>query len=206
MGTKRTYVVLLLLIVGVACLQFQCNKSLDCANNRYGFEIGIKAYPDKDSVKVGDTLWLEMNEPTTLKDGGTGNMVDYSGAANLGSVISFHRLSPANEFTEPSAGKFKMLLIEGRQVESIDSTWERQYLFAELDQFYVFKIGIISKDTGIFRLIFSNAANIYRNSDRCTKAAFSINFKNTDQHYHLNPFYTGDTSIVGGDYYFRVYE
>jgi hypothetical protein len=205
MVTKRPYLILLPLLVGFASLQFQCNKRLGCEKNVYGFSMGIKAYPDKDSVKVGDTIWFEINEPTTLEDGISRNMIDYSGAANLGSVMNFHHLSPDNEFTEPSAEKFRIILSKGRQVSSRDSTFERQYLFREENQLYLFKIGVIPKDSGTFRVFFTDAANVYRNQDECTKATFSILFEHTNQHYYLSPTYNGDTTIRGGDYYFKVY-
>jgi hypothetical protein len=156
-------------------------------------------------VKVGDTIWFEINEPTTLEDGISRTMIDYSGAANLGSAVTFNRLSSTNEFTERAAGKFRILLNKGVQTRSIDSSFAIEYLFSEVNEHYLFKIGIIPKDTGTYGLIFSNAANVYRKNDQCTKASFSILFENTNQHYPLNPFYTGDTTIRGGDYYFKVY-
>jgi hypothetical protein len=203
MGTRKIEIVLLMM-VGFASLQFQCNKRLGCEKNVYGFSMGITAYPDKDSVKVGDTIWFDINEPTTLNNGQTGNMVDYSGAANLGCVVNFDRLSAANEFTEGSAGKFQILLNKGIQTRSIDSSFAREYLFREENKFYLFEIGIIPKDTGTYRILFSDAANVYRKKDNCTKAVFYLLFKNTDQHYPLNPFYNGDTTLIGRDYYFRV--
>jgi hypothetical protein len=204
MVTKRAHIVSILLLIGIASLQFQCNKGLRCAETVYGFGISIKAYPDNEILKIGDTLWFDINEATTLKDG-TGNMVDYSGAVNLGCVVNFDRLSPANQFTEASADRFRFLLNKGQQTQSIDATFAREYLFREENGLYLFQLGIIPKDTGTFRVLFSDAANVYRKQDKCTKATFSLLFKNTDQHYYLSPFYNGDTSLVGRDYYFKVY-
>lgn len=38
-----------------------CRK--DCSRTDYSFEIAAKAYPDLDSIRVGDTVWVEVNEP-----------------------------------------------------------------------------------------------------------------------------------------------
>jgi hypothetical protein len=56
--------------------------------------MAIKASPDLDSIHINDTIWLEVNEPTILKDVQTGKDVNYSGAANLGSAIGFEKVSP----------------------------------------------------------------------------------------------------------------
>src|SRR5689334_11622357 len=92
MVIKTNDSILFLSLIALMCIYAQCNKRLDCANTVYSFEMGIKAYPDKDSINVGDTIWLEVNEPTTLKDVFSGKMIDYSGAVNLGSFVSFSKL------------------------------------------------------------------------------------------------------------------
>ncbi len=66
-----------------------CNKDFDCRGTIYSFEAFYKAYPDKDSIKINDTIWIESNTPTQLKDLISNRMVDYSGAANLGTAIDY---------------------------------------------------------------------------------------------------------------------
>ncbi len=94
---KKPYIALLLFIViGFGGWQFQCRR--DCRGAVYNFEMGIKAYPDKDSINVGDTVWLEVNEPTTLTDVQTGRTINYSEAANLGLTIGIAELISVNTF------------------------------------------------------------------------------------------------------------
>lgn len=52
----------------------------------------------------------------------------------------------------------------------------------------------------------SNASNVFRKNNNCTKANFEINFKNTNQHLNLNKisFPDVDLSEGGGVYLFRV--
>jgi hypothetical protein len=204
MAIKKTYL-LFLVLLGTAGLHFQCNKKFGCAETVYSFGMGIKAYPDKDSINIGDTIWLEINEPTTLKDAISGAMIDYSKASNLGSAIAFQSLSTSSgQFTVNAAQKFNLLIVQGTETANVDPTLIHEFLLAEVNNRYVFKIGAIPKETGIFRMIFSNASNVYRTSDKCTKAGFSINFKNTNQHYYLNPNFQGGPTPIGGDYYFKV--
>ena len=110
--------------------------------------MGIKAYPNQDSIHVGDTVWIEVNEPTTLRDAFSGKMIDYSGTANLGSVISFQAYSSiTGQFTVNAANKFDFVVAKGTQVTSMDESLDRQYIFKEENQRNVFKLAIIAKET-----------------------------------------------------------
>ncbi len=184
---------------------FRCNKPFGCAGAVYNFEMGIKAFPDKDSIHIGDTVWLLIDEPTTLKEVQTGRVIDYSGAANLGSAIGFQTFSlDRGQFTVDAAQKFNFSIVQGVETANVNPALYHEYLFSEVNNRYIFKLGVIPKEKGLFRLVFSNAANVYRKNDKCTKANFTLNFNNTNQHYYLNPNYQGGT-FVGGDYYFKVY-
>jgi len=204
MITNKYIILALVALSGVLSLQFECNKKFNCAENVYGFDLGIKAYPDKDSINVGDTLWLEVNSPTTLKDFRSGSMVDYSGAENLGSFIAFSKVEGATPKWVDAANKFNYKLIYGQDVTRSHFELGHEYTFIERNKQFQFLLAIIPKEKGTFRLGFSNAANVYRQKDKCTKANFNLNFKNTNQHYYLSPFYQGGT-FAGGDYYFEVY-
>lgn len=187
-------------------LQFQCKKGIGCSGSVYSFALGLKAYPDQDSLHIGDTIWLEVDALTTLTDLQTGQEIDYSGAANLGSAIAFQALSrETGQFTIDAVEKFNFILIYGREIGNRSPSLYKGYNFAEVNGRYVFKLGLIPKEKGIFGLIFSNADNVYRKTDNCTKASFGLTFKNTNQHYYLNPNFQGGPTPVGGDYYFKVY-
>lgn len=83
----------------------------------------------------------------------------------------------------------------------------REYLFIQQGVNYSFKLGIVCIQKGVFGFGFSNAANLYRLSDKCTKASFIINVENTHQHYYLNPNINSvnfDTTKSSGSYYFKV--
>ena len=194
-----------LMIFAVSLSSIQCGKGgINCTESIYSFNLGVKAYPDKDSLRIGDTLWFEINEPTTLKDARSGQMIDYSGAENLGSVISFHQLSASKQFSIPASNQFLFGLMKGQEKSVLDPSFEKQYVFSEEGQYYKFNLWIIPKQTGSYRILLSNAANVYRKSEKCKKAGFSINFKGTNQHYYQSPAYQGETA-ASGVYYFKVY-
>jgi hypothetical protein len=166
----------------------------------------IKAYPDFDSINIGDTVFLEINQSTTLIDIGTNSPVSFTNAANLGTAISIGELISPNMVNQFVNKDFYFNLIFGMTVSRPDSNNYREYLFAETSQTYRFKLGIIPKKIGIFKLFVSNAANVYRSNDECTKASFAINFENTNQHLYLNEVsFPGIIPPAGGGIYlFKV--
>jgi hypothetical protein len=89
MYSNKHNTVLILMLLSLVSVYATCHKHLDCRETVYNFEMGIKDYPDKDSINVGDTIWLEVNEPVILKDIQTGKDVNYSSANNLGSAMAF---------------------------------------------------------------------------------------------------------------------
>jgi len=198
---------LFLVLLSVTCIYATCRKHpLDCSRTVANFELGIKAYPNLDSIHLNDTIWVEVDEPTVLTDISTGKSIDYSGASNLGSAIWFEKVSPTTgQFITGVVDRFNFFLVKGINVTNTAPDIYKEYFFAEENGRYVFKVGVIPKEKGIFGLVFSNASSVIRKNDNCTKASFVLNFKNTNQHYYLNPNYTGGPVAPGGAYYFKVY-
>lgn len=175
----------------------------DCADTMYNFEIGIKAYPDKEVLAIGDTLWLEVAAPTELKDKLTGQSVDFSGSKNLSSVVSFAKRDENEDFLIKAANKFNLLLVKGSYASSGDPDSFYEYRLTESGGFYRFKLGVVTKEKGIFRIAFSNATNVSKSKKPCIKASFEINFVDTEVHYNLFPHFGGDPTKPGA-YCFRV--
>lgn len=201
--------------LSVILLTNSCGKlRLDCANTTYTFQTGIKAYPDKDSVRVGDTIWFESTIPTSLSDIGTKKIIDYSSAGNLGTDLSLDRMtggSISNPGTIYAANEFKYVLSKGKTVEKISNVPDRirEYLYMETGDQYYLKVGIIPQKAGIYMLSVGNPQNVFRNSDKCTKAKYFINFENTRQHLYLyqnnRPGYKIEGLELTNTYCFKVY-
>lgn len=101
-----------------------------------------------------------------------------------------------------AADEFIYVLVEGTEKNPIRPRY-RESMDSQKNGRYFLKVGIMPKSKGTFSVVFGNAANVYRKNDKCTKANFTLNFKNTNQHYYLSPFYQGGAFV--GDYYFKVY-
>ncbi len=195
-----------ILLLPLTSLLSTCIKSLDCYRNKHSFLTGIKAYPDKDSIAIGDTIFFEFDEPTTLKDQITNQSINYDNAANLGTDFGFGELIATNQVSDQAAGKFNYYLILGREIKRSDSNKYREYNFAEISSRYKFKLAIIPQQKGVFKLFVGNAANVYRTTDKCTKSFFTIDFMNTNQHLYLNEVsFPGNIPPPGGGIYlFKV--
>jgi len=189
-----------------------CNKHFDCRGSIYSFEAFYKAYPAEDSIRVNDTIWIEMNTPTRLKDLSYDRTVDYSGAANFGTVISYVEITGGdllNPGVIPAANDFENTIIDGSPVKPINLEQLREFQFKEENGMYLFKVGIVPRKTGLFMIGAENAANVYRKNDNCTKADFSMTFKDTNQHLYLyeqkRPGYILSDSDREHLYAFKVY-
>ncbi len=179
--------ILILLLIFEISISSSCNK-LNCANTVYNFQISGKIYPDKDSIHIGDTIWVEINASTQFIDITSGKIIDYSGAINLGNALSvdiFTGGSISDPGTAYAANKFNYFLLAGNSVNNSFTERIREYLFSENNSKYSFKLAIIPLLKGIYTIAISNAANVYRQSDKCAKASFEINLQNTNQHLYF---------------------
>jgi len=165
-----------------------CNKNFDCRGSIYSFETFYKASLYADSVRINDTIWIELNASTHFKDLTSNRTVDYSGAANFGTVISYLEFTGGDVQSPgviPAANNFENILIKGSSVKPIDPEQLRDFLFKEENEMYKFKVGILPKKKGTFAIAPSNAGSVYQKNDKCTKADFSLTFKDTNQHLYL---------------------
>jgi hypothetical protein len=180
----------ILVFISMTATFSTCKKGgLGCVNNVYNFRTEAQAYPDKDSIKLGDTLWIKVNSLTTLIDLNSNQTVDFSGASNLGNAISIVKFTGNGSISDPAAdyaaNDFKYVAVIGVQVNNPFIEGIREYLFAEDFNQYKFKLAIIPQKIGVYSIGISNSVNVGRQSDKCTKAGFEFYFANTDQHLYL---------------------
>jgi hypothetical protein len=191
---------ILLIIVALSTIYATCKKN--CVTAAYTFKIGVKANPNLDSINIGDTIWLDINESTSLNNIPSGTLINFSNATNLGSNIGFQEVLSATQFRN-AANDFNFKVISGVETSNTNPQLFREYLFAEENNRYVFKLAVVPGVIGVYRLVFGNAANVSRNNSNCERASFQIDFKDTDQHVYLYPGGAG-TPPGGGTYYFKV--
>ncbi len=209
MATKSFTLAALLFIIVITSIYSTCKKGgLGCANAIYSFKISENLTPDKDSILIGDTIFLKVNALTNLNDLQSGNLVDYSNVTNLGNVVTFLRfLSP--DKVQGAINNFKLIMLKGAKVNSVDPLSQQEVLFGEESGAYKLNLAIVAKDTGRFVITIGNSANVYRKNDNCTKANFTISFDGVDQHFYLLHLWRPDLVLDEQGktkvYYFKVF-
>lgn len=204
MVTNIKIITLLLFIYTITAFS-TCKKNiLGCTESSIFFNVDTKVYPDKDSINIGDTIYVEVNIPTTIADQNN-NQVNYSNANNLGTVIGFVKLTNVSPIKlDDAVADFSYSLIAGKEIQSSNAQLLKEYLFEESNGRYLFKLIIIPKSSGTFSFNLGNATNVIREGNSCPKASFNFLLKNTtNQHYYLYPGGSGITP-AGSDYYFYV--
>jgi len=199
-------------LIFFTCIYATCHKQWDCSQTVYSFEGNYKAYPNFDSIHINDTIWLELNMSTQLKDLLTGQVIDYSGAENLGMAMGYLELiggSFSDPGSIPAANNFNNVLIKGRELPSLSPEQTRAFRFIEENGIYKFKLGVVPKKKGLFAIGPGNSANVYTSKNKCAKAGFNLTFNDTDQHIYLyelsRPGYTPSEYERTHIYCFKVY-
>jgi len=182
-----------------------CKKHvLGCPESSYSFIIDAQVLPDKDTISIGDTVWVEINSSDVFTDQNSSRQVNFSDAANLGTDMGFARLVSTSPVQLANAvNDFDYILLAGKEIASANPTLIKMFLISDINGMYRFKLGIIAKNRGTYRFNLGNAVGVYRKGDPCPKADFEMRLVQTDQHYYLYPGGTGVTPS-GADYYFYV--
>jgi hypothetical protein len=169
----------------ITCVFASCNKN--CNEADYSFAIKAFIQQGFDSVNVNDTIWLEVDEPTTLRDEYSNKNIDFSNISVSGitlSALKFVGGSVSDPGTVYATDKFNVKVITSSAKANPQSqTLAEVYLSEEANRFR-FKCGIIPKDTGTFALGISNGGGV-RKENKCEKAEFKFSFANTNQHLYL---------------------
>jgi hypothetical protein len=203
MATNKYRLITLLFVTSLFLIKCDCKKlQLDCTKVQNEFVLPVKSYPNKDSINLGDTIFLEINESISFVDIRTNQTITFNGAENLGSAIGFQMYDSVTKNWLDAVDQFFFFLTKGRESANTNNKLYKEYLFSEQNGLYLFKLGVVPKQNGLFRLVFSNSNNTYRKDDKCTKANFTINFKETNHNRHLVG-YTGP-DVQGGDLNFYV--
>jgi hypothetical protein len=181
--------VIVLSFILITCVFGKCVKERPCpfpgTGLHYSFSLLSKITPSTDSIKLGDTIWVNVNTRNTLFDSKTGDSIFYSGAINLGVDISIDKML-GNKERKGCASCFTLIPVKGKFIyDDTDTARGRDYIFVEDNNNYVFTLAMIPKERGTFAMAISDALNVYRSTDRCPSAAFTMKIENANQHLDL---------------------
>jgi hypothetical protein len=168
----------------------------------YKFELPVKILPDTDTLHLGDSLTIIIDESNSFVELQSGTLVPFKRAANLGSAISFGRRDLTTGSFEYAANDFDFTLVKGKEYREINPSLTRTYLLLEENNRYRLHLVIKPQKPGLYKIILSNSVNTYRESAPCDKANFTTILQETNHNRHLVRLESED--VPGGDFYFVV--
>ncbi|HEY8935542.1 MAG TPA: hypothetical protein VIM65_10000 [Cyclobacteriaceae bacterium] len=154
----------------------------------YAFSVTASISPSRDTVSVGDTLYLESSFPTKLPDNRTGKIVDYSNSVDLSGSIGFADFNKFGTTTDSTTTKYMhYVVVEGDVYndKSMPVYWNgNRTRYEEKDGYYKLKIGMIPQKKGMYQFSLGNPFSNGQAGHSNRSASFTISFVNTEQHLH----------------------
>ncbi len=202
-------------ILLVSIIIYGCHKLCTPAN--YSLTGGVSTInPDKDSLRVGDTLWFNCSFSVMLRYKNINNndseTIDLTGASNVVTDIHFNAIPKKDSLTEaldsftitPSVGKVN--------INSLASDAAETVTFVQKTNNYDLSFGIVAQKKGIYVI---TILDIYQITKNCTKASVKIPLSSSiNQHlYFLDSIYYPGSRYepaipeieLTHDYCFKVY-
>lgn len=198
-------------IIFASCIAFLvssigCGKN--CKDARYSFSMHESFSPEKDSISIGDTLWINSSHSTTFQDLQSYANVDFSNS-QIGSNIRILRFPDTSQNVIGGIYNFDIIKIYGNEVGNDNIPSENKgYYYEEVDTGYLLKLGFIAKEKGVYGISLGNSIGIVQKKGGCEKATIEIDNSNLNTHlYYYENFFPGDTTSIYTKthvYFFKV--
>lgn len=149
-------------------------------------------YPEKDSILVGDTLWVKSLHSTTFTDLISNTQVDFSNS-NPGTNIGILNFPDTSQEVIGAVYDFDIIKINGNEIGNDNIPSETKgFYFKEKDNNYLLNIGFIAKRKGVYVISLGNSIGIVQRKGGCEKASIEIDNNNADNHlYYYENFFHG---------------
>ena len=173
------YLITVLIII-VLLSETGCGKG--CVEAQYNFNMQEVFYPERDSILIGDTLFIEASHSTTFNDTLTNKLIDFSGS-NIGGSLRVLRLPDSSTIAVGGMNDFNILVLKGSAVgnDYIPSE-NKEFVFGESNNNYDLKIGFVAKQKGLFLMSLGNSLGIIKKRGGCEKANILITNANINNH------------------------
>ncbi len=184
---------------GYVLLQFLgCGKT--CEQVSYNFSMAEQFFPEVDSIKIGDTLWVIAQHSVIFKDANSGNDISYSGS-KLGLNIVASNLTDSANVASGNIGafnSFNTVIVYGSAVGNDNLPDQNKGVnFEERNDSFLLKVAFIPKQKGVYGISLGNGAAVRKNHG-CELAAFEID--NSNQNNHLYYYQNSRPGYVMSDY------
>lgn len=159
-----------------------CTKP--CHEPDYDFSVYESFSPEKDSMNVGDTLYLNWEILKMQKDKNTGTLINFSNLGNLGDNLVISDITKFHDAKREAADSFSYINIYGKIYS--DNYGAKQFQFMETDSSYLLKVGLIPLKAGLYVFTIPDATGIYRNGHvKCGIGDYAVLNANVNKHLYL---------------------
>lgn len=153
-----------------------------CVEAQYNFRMQEVFYPEKDSISLGDTVFMESSHSTSFTDSLTNKLIDFSGS-DIGGSLELLRLPDTSATVVGGMNDFNILILNGTAIgNDYIPEQNKQLLFQESNNNYVLKLGFIAKQKGVYLVALGNSMGIIKKKGGCEKANILLTNANTDNH------------------------
>ncbi len=162
-----------------------CRKPCNLPN--YTFSVNDSFSPEKDSINIGDTLWLTCTISKTQIDINTQANINFDNAENLGSNLVISDISRFN-LERGAVDSFNYIQQYGNISTDPTSNPQgvKQLRFEESSDSYLLKVGLIAKKEGNYILTVPDNPYVFRRGmAKCGTADFKILNVNINKHLYL---------------------
>lgn len=172
----------LLTALSIIILLSNVNCGRGCVEAQYNFRMQEVFYPEKDSISLGDTVFMESSHSTSFTDSLTNKLIDFSGS-DIGGSLELLRLPDTSATVVGGMNDFNILILNGTAIgNDYIPEQNKQLLFQESNNNYVLKLGFIAKQKGVYLVALGNSMGIIKKKGGCEKANILLTNANTDNH------------------------
>jgi hypothetical protein len=161
-----------------------CGCHKPCNEPDYNFSVFEAFSPERDSMNIRDTLFLNCEIPKMEKDINTGKVIDFSNLGNLGDNLVISDISKFRDAKREAADSFLYINIYGKIYS--DNNGAKQFQFMETDSSYRLKVGLILLKSGSYVFTIPDAIGVYRNGHvKCGVGNYAVLNSNMKKHLYL---------------------
>lgn len=150
---------------------FACDKQEEKVYTDVLFEFPISVYPVRDTLRVGDTLWIEANNSDLIYESLSGKRYPLQNVDFNTRIGIFRNETPQFIAAQPGAmGSFK-IVTKVRGIEQVQETFA-DYKYRYENQKYVALSGIIPLRKGVYSLNFFSQKDGQKAIESAIKGVF----------------------------------
>lgn len=199
-----------LIILGNIFLLENCNKHCAAITAQRPTSLigGYTLYrPIRDSISIGDTLFLNITVPEKLTYNNSNSIIDFSNAENMVPDISISALKGIQSQTGALDSFILIRQVGSFSINSLLPNYSVNISFDEKGGNYLFSAICVAQKKGIYIIDVSDIPDAIK---KCDNATISIISNSSDSHLHyLKDIYYGGGAIAQIDsthsYCFKVY-